>query len=341
MSDKLTTRDGRTIEIERMIAALEATPDAGEIREALEQLRRDKLKAAVGETVRAARFDRDHVFAEFLADGEKSAKTVDTYRRECRRLFGWIDRQGLATTTLRRADVNRFKAYLSERYAANTVRVTLAACSSWYSYLEAERVIESSPFARVTYPRREFKKAQRPDSRRPEVVPGAEEYERIALMLWSRTQREGGRAPDRNARESAKRTLLALHLMRFYGLRISSVLSVEFLPEERIAYTLKGGARKQRKIFPHTRTLREALGAGSRPFRGVGKSTLQNALRRATLELAGRGAIRRAYSAHDFRHLRALELYRERGSVYEVMSELDHSSVTATQTYLAGLGAEQ
>ena len=75
MTDKLSTRNGETIPIDQMIEALERTPDSGEILQALKDLRRDKVKRALGESVKAAQFDRDQVFDEFLADGEKSERT--------------------------------------------------------------------------------------------------------------------------------------------------------------------------------------------------------------------------------------------------------------------------
>lgn len=53
MADSLVTRNGKSVEINSVIAALEATPDKSEILEALKGLRHDKVKAALGETVRA------------------------------------------------------------------------------------------------------------------------------------------------------------------------------------------------------------------------------------------------------------------------------------------------
>ena len=90
MSDKLTTRNGETIPIDQMIEALERSPDSGEILQALKDLRRDKVKRTLGESVKAAQFDRTAVFAEFLAYGEKFARTRQTYQDEVMLLFSWL-----------------------------------------------------------------------------------------------------------------------------------------------------------------------------------------------------------------------------------------------------------
>ena len=75
------------------------------------------------------------------------------------------------------------------------------------------------------------------------------------------------------------------------------------------------------------------------PFCGMAKSSVQGALRRLTVELAGRAVIRHPYSAHDFRHLFSVRYYEETHHIYGLKEELGHSTVGVTEMYLAGLGA--
>ena len=137
-------------------------------------------------------------------DGEKSTRTVETYRREIGRLQTWIEREGIHVLQLRRAEVNRFKEYLSGRYAANTVRLTMGACSSFYTYLEAERYIERTPFLHVKYPKRQYKKAVRVDQERTCPVMNAAEYQTIIEAIEERAKMAGDHVSDVNRRESAK-----------------------------------------------------------------------------------------------------------------------------------------
>ncbi len=103
---ELESRNGVTVQIDTMIEYLERKPDGAELLEGLKGLRQDQVKAALGQTVRAAKFDLEKVFAEFLLDGEKAERTQQTYRAEVGRFLSWLDREGLHVLQVQRADVN-------------------------------------------------------------------------------------------------------------------------------------------------------------------------------------------------------------------------------------------
>ena len=67
MSDKLVTSNGESV-----IEALEAAPDNDEILQALNGLRGDKAKTALGETIMARQFDLHLVLSDFINDGKQS-----------------------------------------------------------------------------------------------------------------------------------------------------------------------------------------------------------------------------------------------------------------------------
>ncbi|MHC4720092.1 MAG: tyrosine-type recombinase/integrase [Planctomycetota bacterium] len=343
MSDKLVTRNGETVEIDSMIEALERTPDRAELLQALKGLRADKVKKALGETVRAAQFDLTTVFNEYLADGEKSKRTVETYERECGRFFGYLDRTGTHTLQATRADINRFKEYRLKRSATNSVRLALASCSSFYKYLEAEEYITRSPFANIKYPPKEYKKAVKPDQGKPVPVMNDEEYTTIFAELKRRALAPvtpGARASEVNRRDSAHRLLPIIHFMGTYGLRIGDVLTVRMEDGDRFSVRAKGGKVRGFDLKPQTRELLHGI-VGRWPFKGIGKSTVQGAIRKLTGDLAENGRIRHRYSAHDMRHYFAVRLYQETHDVYAVKEALGHSTTTVTEVYLAGLGASE
>ena len=338
MSDKLITRNGETVEIDSIITALEATPDKTEILDALKRLRSDKVKAALGETVRAAQFDRFQTFEDFLNDGGKAERTQLAYRREVKKLFDHLERVGTHVLQADRPTVNRFKAYLLERYAANTVRLTLASCSSFYTYLEDERYVERSPFTHVRYPKREYKKAVRPDQGSPVPVMIQEEYQAIVAELERRSHQFGKQLSTIRKRESARRLLPIVHFMATYGFRIGDVLTLRLEDENRFSVKVKGGAGRSFDLLPESIELLQNLGIGKRePFKGIALSTVQGVIRKLTDELAEVGAIRHRYSAHDFRHYFAIQLYLETHDVYAVKQALGHATVSITEVYLAGL----
>ena len=290
MSDRLTTRNGESVSIDSMIEALEAAPDKAEILEALKSLRQDRVKDALNQTVKAAKFDSPRVFEEFLSDGEKALRTRETYRHECGRLFAWIEREGLHLLQLGRPDVNRFKRYLAERYAVNTVRLSLAACSSFYTYLEDERYIEHTPFAHITYPKKQYKKAVRTDQGRPVPVMSDEEYQAIVAALEGKATATAKMVYEKRSREAARRLLPIVHFMGSYGLRVSDVLTVQIEDADRFSFRQKGGEVLQRALKPESREVLAGCGMGRRePFGGIAKVTVQGAIRRVSTELAAGG----------------------------------------------------
>ena len=340
MSDSLETKNGETVSINSMIEALERTPDKAEILEALKGLRADKVKDALGDTIKAAQFDLNKVWNDFLRDGEKAPQTHITYGQEFGRFRQWLDREGIHILNVRREDVNRFKEYRLKRSAPNTVRLTLASCSSFYRYLEAEEYIKRSPFANIKYPRKEYKKAVRTDQEKTIPVMNIEEYEAIVGELERRAETPGDRAADVNRRDSARQLYPVVHFMAEYGLRIGDVLTLRMEEGERFSVRVKGGKVRNIEMKPATAAVLKQYGyLKPHPFQGIGKSTIQGAIRKLTAGLVESETIRYRYSCHDFRHYFAVRLYREAKDVYAVKEALGHSTVAVTEVYLAGLGA--
>lgn len=331
---RLTLADGTIVSLSSVIQALESSPSGDELAEAVAAIRADRVKEALSATVQAAQFDRDAACAEFLDDG-KSGATRNAYARACLRFFAWLDRQGIHVLLVDRATVNRYKRELATTYAPNSVRLHLAACSSFYAWLEADQVLESSPFARISYPKRQYRKAVRPDRERPEPVMSSDELSTIEAALAARTTPADGHISQVQKARAVARLARAVHVMSRYGLRVSSLPTLE-VHREYIAYRIKGGEMRQKEILTGTREICTTR----YPLEGVGVSTIQNGLRRLTVELHEQGAIRYAYSAHDFRHAYAVRVYEETRDVYRVMRALDHANVQTTVTYLAGIGLE-
>ena len=116
-----------TVSISAMLEVLEATPNKEEVMQALRALRGDKVKNALGKTLKAAAIDRDSAVTEFLMDGEKAERTEVTYRRMLGMLFRYLDMQGLPVLAMGRADVNRYVRWLKGRTLAVNSH---AACRS-------------------------------------------------------------------------------------------------------------------------------------------------------------------------------------------------------------------
>lgn len=179
-----------------MIDALERSPSKAEVLTALKDLRRAKVRDALGETVKAARFNREKVVEDFLIDGARSERTRLAYRMMLAKLFDYADGQGIPILQLGRADANRYRNILAKHLAPNSVRLALAAAGAFFKYLEVTRTLEANPFAALALPCRVFKHAIEPDQGKPIPVMDSREYQEIMTALERMTLNEG-RTPGR------------------------------------------------------------------------------------------------------------------------------------------------
>jgi integrase len=77
-----------------------------------------------------------------------------------------------------------------------------------------------------------------------------------------------------------------------------------------------------------------------RPFSSSNLKSTGAAISRLGEDLRKRERIRHAYTAHDYRHMYAANLFRRTRDVLAVQRGLGHASLSVTHTYLQGLGAE-
>src|SRR5208337_672872 len=163
MKKALTSANGFTVPIEAVIDALERLPSKAEVLTALKDLRRAKVRDALGQTVKAARFNREKVVEDFLIDGARSERTRLAYSMMLAKLFDYADSQGIPILQLGRADANRYRDILAKHLAPNSVRLALAAAGAFFKYMEVTRILEANAFAALALPRRVFKHAIEPD----------------------------------------------------------------------------------------------------------------------------------------------------------------------------------
>jgi site-specific recombinase XerD len=329
---------GETVTISAMLEMLEAAPNKEEVMNALRALRGDKVKAALGRTLKAAAFDRGGAVADFLIYGEKAERTRATYKRMLEVLFRYLDTQGLPVLAIGRADVNRYIRWLKGRkLAVNSVRLAVAAAATFWRYLEATEVVQTNPWAGLALPRREYKKAIRREGEKTIPVMNPEESKAIIAELRSRANtRAVQNVGERRAKDSARTMLPVAMLLAETGVRIGDAMTLRREGEGRVSFTVKGGRSRSMTI---SADLEKAIPAGRRPFQGMRAPTITMALHKITVKLCKTGRLRHAYTPHDFRHMKAVELYRNSRDVLAVQRELGHASLSATQTYLAGIGA--
>lgn len=330
--------NSETMLIADVIDMLNAAPTKEEAMEAFRSLRRDNVKEALGKTIRAVAFDRARAVEEFLLDGEKAELTRRTYCRMLELLFRYLDMQGLPVIGMGRADVNRYVRWLkSRKLSVNTVRLAAAAAGAFWKYLELTEVVQTNPWARLALPRRQYKKAVRVEGEKTIPVMSEAEAQLIMDELRKRASRRSVRTiGERRARESARMMLPLAMTLAETGIRIGDAITLRRDGRQRASFRGKGDHWRTMGISPE---LWEALPSGQRPFARVRAATFTMAMHRLTMEMCRRRLLRHPYTPHDFRHMKAVTLYRSTKDVLEVQRTLGHASLSATQTYLAGIGA--
>jgi integrase len=338
---------GETIAIEEVIEVLERTPSKEEVIEALRELRRDKVKGALSATVKAAKFERQRAVADFLIDGNRGPRTQAAYRLALQKLFAYADMMGVPLLQMGRADANRFRKWLEERPAkyrsgklrANSQRLVLAAVSAFWKYLEVTDVVQTNPWVGLALPQHEFKHRPRPDSEEPTVpVMSDKEYAEILRALSARRRMKAVTMAEQRTRDSARRLLPLVRLLGETGLRLGDALSMKLEGEDKASFKVKGG---RTRVLTLPEQVRKQFKSGpKRPFADWNLQSMGAAIARLGATLHEQDRIRHAYTAHDFRHRYAANMYKQTHDVLAVQRALGHASLNVTQVYLQGLGMD-
>lgn len=249
--------------------------------------------------------------AAFLAQAGRtgSEATRRTYAAALDRLEEWTRREGARLFDLSTKDADTWAVSLPG--ASATKRKTIAAASSFYSFLERRYTAIRNPF-------RGSKARPAKKAARKLEIPEPEELERILEEL-----------------KPAPRAAAVLMYRR--GLRVGALPSLA-VRAGRFTATTKGKAQAGEMPAEALDAIK-AAGLDSRePFAAWNAQRLADAFRYATKSLHARGEIRAAYSVHDLRHAYAVAEYRKDRDIYRVSRLLGHASIQVTETYLRGLG---
>jgi integrase len=335
------------VTVEEVMLALERAPTNDEVFQALRELRQDKVKGALAEAVKTAKFDRQQAVEDFLIDGRRGPHTQVAYRLALNNLFAYADMMGIPLLQMGRAEANRFRKWLEARPAknrggklkANSQRLTLAAVSAFWKYLEVTGTVQTNPWAGLALPQREFKHRYRPDGDEPTVpVMNDKEYEEILEELAARGRMKANTAGQKRMKDSARRLIPFVRLLGETGLRLGDGLSMKLEDNGTASFMTKGG--KVRVLKLSEKVMSQFKNGPQRPFADWKHDSTGEAVARLCRVLHEEGRIRYAYTAHDFRHRFAMKVYKETRDVLAVQRALGHASLTVTQIYLQGLGVD-
>jgi len=250
----------------------------------------------------------------FLANAGRtgSKHTRRGYNIAIARLEAYAERAHIAPLELTPARADDFIYSLKGEAAASTVRRDVAACSSFFTWLERRHEGIKNPF-RGTKARPALK------AEKTLAIPNAAEVKKILANL--------------PAYEAA-----AVAVMAFRGLRIGGLPGMEINGDR--FKTRSKGKDISGELPDIALAALKAHNAPDRrrPFSGITEDALARRVEYHIGKLFKAGKIKAAYSCHDFRHFYAVTEYRKDKDVKRVQKLLFHSGIQITDQYLRGLG---
>jgi site-specific recombinase XerD len=241
-----------------------------------------------------------------------SRHTRRGYSTAIARLEAYAERAHIPPLEMTPARADDFIYSLKGDAAASTVRRDVAACSSFFTWLERRHEGIKNPF-RGTKARPAMK------TKKPLAIPNAAEVKKIIAGL--------------PAYEAAAVTVMAFRGLRIGGLPEMEINGGRFKTRSKgkdISGELPGNALAALKAHnaPDKR----------RPFSGITEDALARRVEYRIGKLYKAGKIKAAYSCHDFRHFYAVTEYRKDKDVKRVQKLLFHSGIQITDQYLRGIG---
>jgi site-specific recombinase XerD len=250
----------------------------------------------------------------FLKNAGRSGSrhTRITYRAGLGKLEAYAGRAQLSPLEMTPARADDFIYDLKGSLAPATVRRDVAACSTFFTWLERRHEGLKNPFrgTRARPALRPQKVLEIPDEHEVEIILSAQ-------PPW----------------ESAAVAVLALR-----GLRIGAMPSLTLWGSRFQAHS------KGQKLFGELPP--RALGAiqalkgidPHRPFAKILPDTLAHRIAYHTSKLHRQWRIRSNFSCHDFRHFFAVTEYRKNHDLRRLQKLLGHGGLSTTNNYLRSLG---
>jgi site-specific recombinase XerD len=273
----------------------------------------ERLKKEMHAAVDLAGIDYQAERETFLnnAGSTDSKHTRRGYAAALARLEAYADRAKISPLELTPARADDFIYSMKGNAAAATIRRDVAACSSFFTWLERRHEGIKNPFRGTrARPAEKTIKAL--------VIPNAAEVKKIIAAL--------------PAFEAS-----AVSVMAFRGLRIGGLPEME-TTGSRFKTRSKGKAISG-ELPGNVLTAIKAADAPDKrkPFAGITQEALARRIEYHIGKLFNTGKIKAAYSCHDFRHFYAVTEWNRDKDIKRLQGLLFHSGIQITERYLRSL----
>lgn len=289
----------------------------------------DELKAKLRNDVTKKRLDMNELKARWL-NKFTSDPTKRTFETNIKMFMTWLGETSILDVDTKLVDdyliylqksVVQIPGKAKRRISVNTLRLRVAACSSFWRSLKRWEIVAQNPWLGADLPKKHIavKKA--------EAVPTDRHLDKIEA-LCRRAFKATGRG-SLNRRKGARKALAALRVLRATGLRVGALPSLAIDPEGFYTAKSKGGTAHGR-IDTQTRRILSQSGLNKgEPFKNY--FSFSKYFERICKASDWK------YTVHGIRHRFAVNHYTANKDPVALQRLLGHSSLVATQAYLATL----
>jgi site-specific recombinase XerD len=192
----------------------------------------------------------------------------------------------------------------------NSVRLTVAGISAFYSYLERRYSVIKNPIRGTK---------ARPGVRTVKEIEIPNDIDMATIL-----------------NELPELEKMAVYIMAYRGLRIGALNKLKVWGTSYKSFS-KGKTITGDFPVEIVANIKYSELNNKTPFETLTTNALKLRIYRQTQRLQREGKISAAYSAHDFRHYFAITEYQKDKDIYRVSKLLDHSNISITETYLRSL----
>lgn len=264
-------------------------------------------------------------------------RTIKAYRSDLCDFRKFLHDKTITQVTI--DDLRAYCEHLQEqRRSSSTLRRRIAALKVFYSFLNTEGAIATSPASGLRSRYRQWK-------RLPKVL-SLDEVKRLLETAKSIANNAKCATIDQLFR--ALRNWLIIELLFSTGMRIDELsrVNAEDLKNDNTQLLVRGKGRKQRMLYLHNTEVKELLshyiGLRSESCNGEAALLLNKSGRRLSVHSIGyifskirdMAKVPRTYTPHCLRHTMATALVENGADLRAVQEILGHSSISTTEIYV-------
>lgn len=271
-------------------------------------------------------------------------KTLKAYRCDLEQFFVWVESCSLTWGSIIKSDIAAYVANLNEQFSPSSAKRKVASVRAFYSYCEAEELIQTTPFCGLRIAIREPK-------RLPRTIPLAD----LDRMFTSTEPVRANHSTSLYRTFCTTRNRAIIEVLIATGIRVSELCGLDdadFDPRSKSLLIFGKGAKERivqveseatlgalvcylasRMAWRESRTQSESTEDMPLFVNRFDRRITEQSVRAMVSSLAERTNASTHVTPHMFRHTFATLLLEEDVDIRYIQRLLGHSSIKTTEIY--------